>query len=125
MSLERTVKRCVLPSMHDPNERRIFHERNEATRVRSEETHGTVGKTYREPLRKQLWRRGEAPEPDSGVPAIARLRESAWVRDQRVEARRIDGDELDDPARDLFRGSRCFRAITRHVRCTVTRFRKR
>src|SRR5437773_5111143 len=71
---------------------------NEAIGLRSGTNQGDVGAAHRQPLREQLWRRGEAPEQHRRPGCWTRLRKRAQLPDQWPQARAADRNELNDPA---------------------------
>src|SRR5450432_1032108 len=71
---------------------------NETSRVRSGPNQGNVRAADYQPLREQLWRRGQAAKPHRRETGRARFCQRSWLPDQWPQARTAYSHELDDPS---------------------------
>src|SRR5262249_18064239 len=79
--------------------RRIFDDvPNKAAVLRPGQDQRHVRAADRQPLREQLRRGGETPQPDRRTARRARLHEGRRLSHQRAQTRAAHRDELDDPA---------------------------
>src|SRR5262245_2454348 len=104
----RTTSRDSISSRSRPcHGRRIGDDvPNKAAVLRPGQDQGHVRAADRQPLREQLRRGGEAPQPDRRAARRARLREGRRLSHQRAQSRATHRNELDDPARAVLRRSR-------------------
>src|SRR6266481_380341 len=79
---------------------------NKATVLRPGQDQRHVRAADRQPLREQLRRGGETPQPDRRAARRARLHEGRRLSHQRAQTRAARRDELDDPARAVLRRPR-------------------